>query len=147
MSQWSNRPSETRPPIGNVRNRGWSPKNASQFATENEAVQDDIRGLKLAQAKVQKDIETEKLEQKNVQLATEKENTKQAKEKFVQATYKTVIERTKTANVMDQTALATQSWQAEQDRLKTSLDSIQLGKKNDEEKLRMDRRAAVANFN
>ena len=147
MTDWSNRPSEQRQSIGGLRQRGWTAKNQSQFNSESEELQDDIRGIKLAQIRVEKDIQEEKLEQKNIQLGIEKETTKQVKEKFQQAVYKTVLERTKTASIMEQTALATQSWDDEQNALKASLDSVELNRKNTEEKLSMDRRAALANFN
>lgn len=145
--EWSIHPSEQRPTLTSVRRRGWTPTKASQYALESEPLQDDIRGLKLSILRVEKDIQTEKLEQKNIALGTEKENTKQAKEKFVQATYKTVIERTRTAKILDQSALETKTWEPEQDKLRTSLASVQLSRNNDAEKLRMDRRAAVATFN
>lgn len=144
---WSNRPSEQRQQLGDVRRRGWQPIKEGLYQRQSESLKDDIRGLKLSQLRVEKDIQTEKLEQKNIQLGTEKETTKQVKEKFVQATYKTVIERTKTAKTLDQSALETRSWQPEQQRLQTSLESVQLSQRNEAEKLSLDRRVALAEFN
>ena len=144
---WSNQPSEQRQSLSGLRRRGYTPITASDYATQDAALQDDIRGLKLSQTRVEKDIQLEKLEQKNIQLGTEKEVTKQTKEKFTQATYKSVLERTKTAKTLDETTLATKSWKPDQERMKTTLESLQLNLNNDKEKLSMDRRAAVAQFN
>ena len=145
--EWSTRPSEQRPTLASLRRRGWQPIKQAEFTTQSEQLNDDIRGLKLAQLRVEKDIQTENLEQKNIQLGTAKEKTKQVKEQFVQATYQTVLARTQTAKALDQTALATKSWDSEQSKMRTCLASLQLSEQNDAEKLIMDRRTAVAAFN
>ena len=60
VMEWSNSPSEQRQTLSGLRRRSSAPINASEYAKQDAAVQDEIRGLKLAQAKVEKDIQEEK---------------------------------------------------------------------------------------
>ena len=147
MVDYSIRPNESKASPDSVRIPGWSPKTKSQYSQELEPLENDIRGLKIAQKKVEKKIEEEKLTQKAIQLGTEKTRTKIKREEFKAETFRLISARSKTAKAQDAAVFDTKSWEPEQQMIRTRLDSLNLKKFNEDETFKNDKRAAVATYN